>query len=179
MTPQHIVALTATIVTWGLNPILTKAAMRMKLVSIETYMIATWSVYIAAILAVTTYQDPSAWASLRVLRGSSALVAIVIADGALCLALPSYLYNTMLSSATSIAPVVITTWYGAPLLTTVLEGVLFGKHIGAVQWGGVLLSVIGLAMINSPPAATATQLTSESANAAAAPHEREILLASL
>lgn len=52
--------------------------------------------------------------------------------------------------------------------------------MGAVQWGGVLLSVIGLAMINSPSAnETVASAVVADAASGAPPHERQVLLANL
>ena len=65
------------------------------------------------------------------------------------MAIPAYLYNILVSDkANNISVIVITTWYGAPIMTSILSYFIFKEKLSLLQIGGVLLTIIGLILIN-------------------------------
>lgn len=44
--------------------------------------------------------------------------------------------------------IVITTWYGAPIMTSILSYFIFKENLSLLQIGGVFITIIGLILIN-------------------------------
>lgn len=142
----------ATIVLWGFNPILTKLCS--DLIGIVPYMMITSVVSSVSTLVINTFIQTDIWDEVQekmFTTNNPNLVkcwVIALADGVFCLALPMILYNFMLSSSKSVAIVVTTTWYGAPILSTILCYFIFKQHLTYLQIGGIIISIGGIVMMN-------------------------------
>lgn len=164
------------VLLWGANPILTRLCS--SAIGVEAYMLATSVLSTATTLALTTAVFPGSWRDLSremfSCSASSAVGArelsrrwlIATADSVLCLALPFFLYNLVLTRAETAALVVTTTWYGAPIVTSVIARVAFGETLTPLQVAGILTSLLGVVLTNfeafsSSPAAAAPRKQEE------------------
>lgn len=145
-----------TIILWGLNPVLTRLCSN--IIGIRPYMIITTISTSVAIMTITTILQPSIWKEIQQKMFTNTANAdapdmakrwvIALTDGILCLAVPQILYNIMLSKTASIAIVVTTTWYGAPILTSIISRYVFHQLISPLQFAGILVSLAGIVMMN-------------------------------
>lgn len=140
-----------TIVLWGINPILTRLCS--DIIGIRPYMIVTTITTTLSIITINTVIQNDIWSEVghKMFRYHPDLVKrwiIALSDGCLCLAVPTILYNILLSNTNSIAIIVTTTWYGAPILTTVLSFYVFRQVISPLQMGGIVVSLVGIVMMN-------------------------------
>jgi drug/metabolite transporter (DMT)-like permease len=148
---QQVVMSLFTILLWGVNPILTRLCSDM--IGIKEYMIITTIGSSTAILVINTFMNKYIWLSVikSMFKHHNDLWKrwlIAVTDSVLCLAAPSILYNLMLSNTQSIAIVVTTTWYGAPIITSVISRYVFNQTLSYLQIGGIIVSIIGIAMMN-------------------------------
>lgn len=142
---------TLTIVFWGVNPILTRLCS--DIIGIKPYMIVTTILSSTCTIVINTLLQRDVWNDLNRLlfRQHDDLWKrwlIILTDSILCLSTPSILYNILLSTTSSIAIVVTTTWYGAPILTCILSSFIFKQSISHVKMGGIIVSIIGIVMMN-------------------------------
>lgn len=134
------------IITWGLNPILTRIGSN--LTDPRAYMILFSLINTSSLLIINSAIDNDVWSKIRLFNTFKPII-IVIVDGIICMAIPAYLYNILVSDkANNISVIVITTWYGAPIMTSILSYFIFKEKLSLLQIGGVLLTIIGLIMIN-------------------------------
>lgn len=134
------------IVAWGLNPIFTRIGSN--LTDPRAYMVLLSVVSTASLLVLNTVADHQVWDKIGTLF-SWKPIGIVLIDGILCMAIPSYLYNLLVSSVEhNLSVVVISTWYGAPLVTSILSHLFIGEQLSVLQMGGICVTMIGLVMIN-------------------------------
>jgi drug/metabolite transporter (DMT)-like permease len=150
---QQVILCFITVVLWGINPILTRLGS--DIIGIKPYMIATTLLQSISTCVIVSIMENDVWYLLEqgmfyvssVKKGLT-IWAICITDGILCLSVPFIIYNSLLSNTRSIAVIVTSTWYGAPILTTVLSYFVFNQHLTNLQIGGILVSLIGIVMLN-------------------------------
>jgi drug/metabolite transporter (DMT)-like permease len=143
----------ATIILWGINPILTRIVSQM--VGIRPYMITTSILSTTGIVVLNSVMHLNLWSDVwdkMVMSDSPDLWKVwllTFTDALLCLAVPSILYNILLANTKSVAIVVTTTWYGAPLLTSVLGTFTLGQHLSKMQIWGIFVSLAGICLMNA------------------------------
>jgi drug/metabolite transporter (DMT)-like permease len=134
------------IITWGLNPILTRIGSN--LTDPRAYMILFSLINTSSLLIINSIIDNDVWSKIRLFNTFKPII-IVVVDGVICMAIPAYLYNILVSDkSNNISVIVITTWYGAPIMTSILSYFIFKEILSLLQIGGVLITIIGLIMIN-------------------------------
>ena len=140
-----------TILLWGLNPILTRLCSDK--IGIIPYMLVTTFISCMSTIVISSLFYHSVWGKIKdelfcFHDDITKRWLIIATDSILCLCLPMIFYNLLLSDTSSIAIVVTTTWYGAPLITTVLSIVIFGQSISKLQIVGLFVCLGGIVMIN-------------------------------
>lgn len=152
----------STVALWGLNPILTRLTSDM--MGPRPYMIFTSIVTCVATLAINTIASKSSWSDLNAYMFTTTHPrlmtrwALATTDAVFCLALPSFMYNSLLAGTSSIALVVTTTWYGAPILTSILSRYIFSQPLTNLQIVGITISIIGVVMTNIEDILSSTSL---------------------
>ena len=150
MAPKYLMCI-PTIILWGLNPILTRLCS--DIVGIRPYMMVTSIVACMATIAINSIMDYKVWSGIKseYFTPHSDIAKrwiITGVDSIFCLALPMVFYNIMLSDTASIAMIVTTTWYGAPLVTCVLGVFVFSQSISPLQICGIIVCIGGIIMMN-------------------------------
>lgn len=134
------------IITWGLNPILTRIGSN--LTDPRAYMILFSLINASSLLIINSAIDNDVWSKIQLFNTFKPIIIVVI-DGIICMAIPAYLYNILVSDkANNISVIVVTTWYGAPIMTSILSYFIFKEKLSFLQIGGVLLTIIGIIMMN-------------------------------
>jgi drug/metabolite transporter (DMT)-like permease len=132
--------------TWGINPILTRIGSN--LTDPRAYMILFSLINTTSLLILNTIIDDHVWSKILLFNRFKPII-IVIVDGIICMAIPAYLYNILISNTeNNISVVVITTWYGAPIMTSILSYFIFKERLSLIQICGIFITIIGLVLIN-------------------------------
>lgn len=134
------------IVTWGFNPILTRIGSN--LTDPRAYMILFSLINTVSLLVLNTVMDNHVWSKMILFNRFKPII-IVIVDGIICMAIPAYLYNILVSNIeNNISVIVITTWYGAPIMTSIFSYFIFKEQLSLIQICGIFITIIGLVLIN-------------------------------
>lgn len=136
---------------WGLNPILTRISSNV--IGIQSYIIITTIISSVSTIIIMTCLDIEIWkvtgyGLFSYHEDIKKRWSILFIDSIFCLSLPMILYNYLLNHTTSIAIIVMTTWYGAPLITSVLGIIVFKEYLSKLQVMGFVFCIIGVIMIN-------------------------------
>jgi drug/metabolite transporter (DMT)-like permease len=142
-----------TVILWGINPILTRLGSN--IIDIKPYMVATTIIQSIATCIIISIMKNDVWYlleqgmfNIETMQKGGIIWLISLSDGILCLSIPFIIYNNLLSTTNSIALIVTTTWYGAPILTTILSYMIFHQELTKLQFGGIIVSIIGIIMLN-------------------------------
>lgn len=133
------------IITWSLNPILTRYGST--IISINAYTILSMMAYFVGITTIVSIYDKNVWHEIHD-KTNIKLVVAALTDGVCLLALPFFLYNILISQSDSIGIVVITTWTTAPLLTTIWSYFIYKQSLHWLQIVGIVITLIGIVTMN-------------------------------
>jgi drug/metabolite transporter (DMT)-like permease len=140
-----------TIGLWGTSPILTR--LLTDIVSTRVFLITNAIIQGTATCVINSviYWKSDIWRE----AGRKMFVEaewkrwlLALCNGVLCLSVPFIIYSNLLSNTHSITIIVCTTWYGAPIVSSLLSWWVFGQRITALQGGGILLCIGGIVMLN-------------------------------
>jgi drug/metabolite transporter (DMT)-like permease len=139
------------IVLWGIYPILTRLSSNN--IGVKPYIIISTISYFLGTLIITTIIQKTIWNEIgeKLFKYQDDLAKrwiLPIVNGLFCLAVPSILSSILLSTTKSVTIVVTTTFYGSPILSSILSYYIFHQNISKLQFGGIIVSIIGAILIN-------------------------------
>lgn len=146
---KQVILCLITSVLWGISPIVTR--LYTDIVGIRVYLIANTVMQGVATCLINSALHKGAWGEtgqVMFIEGEWKRWLLLMGNSILCLSAPFVIYNTLLSNTESIAVIVTTTWYGAPILTSVLGIFVFGQRLSWLQIGGMCVCIGGVVMMN-------------------------------
>lgn len=140
-----------TIVLWGISTILSRLFTDM--VNTRVFLIMNAFIQSTATCVINSviYRNEGLWREVgreMFIKAEWKRWVIILSNGIFCLSVPFILYNNLVSNTRSVAVIVCTTWYGAPIITSLLGWWVLGQKITMLQGGGMLLCIGGVVMMN-------------------------------
>ena len=140
-----------TIGLWGTSPILSRLFTDMVNTRVFLIMNAFIQGTSTCVINSIIYRKEGLWREVgrkMFLEAEWKRWVIILCNGVFCLSVPFILYSNLISNTRSVAVIVCTTWYGAPIITSLLGWWVLGQKISMLQGGGMVLCIGGVVMMN-------------------------------